>query len=408
MRSRVPAGNLFTDLDVAVSACVANRGDVIVCMEGFSQAVTAIGGLDLDVSGITIVFLGSGTTQANITFSTAEGADMDVDAANITLIRPKFVAAIDALTGPIDINSTDFKIIDGEYHDAAGIETTDCIIATSGATRLMIDGWKFFKSDEAGTQKESHIQLNGVDDCVLRNLNIEGDFDTGIIENATDELLRVTFENFFLKNTDPGNGPCIVLDSACSGWAKNVHLRNTNGTVVSDNSDINWGANCLGFAADGAAGDPIGTAASGGVEGQVSQAVSEIGSVGVKASTAISEVGSVGVIASSVLSEVGSVGVVASGVLSEVGSVGVLQSTAISEVGSVGVLQSTAISEVGSVGVLQSTAISEVGSVGVIQSTALSEIGSVGVKASTIISTLGSLATFMSTQFSVIDSQVTA
>jgi len=256
-------------LDYAVGRCTANNGDVIVLMPGHNETVISAGDLDLDVAGITVLFMGKGESRAKITFSTVVGADMDVDAASITLINPKFVAGIDALTGPIDVNSTDFTMINAEYHDATNIETTDAVIATAGATRLKIDGYKYFKSNEGGTQKESHIQLNGVDDLILRNIHIEGDFDQGCLENITDECLRMTMENIFMKNTDPGNAPCMALDAACSGWARDVSLRNTDGTAVDTVAVINWSANCLAFGTDGYGGEPIGTADASSIEGKL-------------------------------------------------------------------------------------------------------------------------------------------
>ena len=258
----------FKTWDYTVGRCVA--GDIIVLKAGHVETVTAAAGLALDVAGVTTIFLGSGANQAYVTFTTDVGADMDVDAASITLINPKFVAGIDALTGPIDINAADFTVVNGEYHDAAGIETTDCMIGVAAAARLCIDGWKYFKSDEAGTQKESHFQFDGLDDLILRNIHVEGDFDVGIIEIAgTDECLRMTMEDHFLKNTDPGNAPCATLDSECSGWARRLNWRNADGTVVDDVADINWASDALGYTTDGYSGDPIGTAAASGVEGKL-------------------------------------------------------------------------------------------------------------------------------------------
>jgi len=277
MRSKVPADKLYTDLDDCVGACTAKRGDIICCLEGYNMAIAAAGDLDLDVAGLTIVFLGTGTSQAKITFGTAVSADMDVDAADITLIRPKFVAAVDALTGPIDVNSTDFTIIDGEYHDATNIDTTDCIIAVAGATRLKIDGWKYFRANEGGTQKQSNIQLNGVDDCVLENIDIRGDFATGNIENLTDEVLNIRLKNLILDNLNSGPIPGIVLDSAADGHAQDVHIRVASGTTfVSNVADINWGKNCLGFSTDGYGGTDIGTAAATGIEGTADTIASDL------------------------------------------------------------------------------------------------------------------------------------
>lgn len=267
MAARVAGDRLYTDLDTCVGACTANRGDIIVCLEGFNQNVIAAAGLDLDVAGITIVFLGTGTSQAKITFTTSASADMDVDAADITLIRPKFVAGVDSLTGPIDVNSTDFKIIDGEWHDATDIETTDCIVATSGATRMYIDGWKFFHGTETGDQKQSHIQLNGCDQVTLKNIDIRGNFFVGCIENVTDEVLDFTGENWYLENLNATPKPALYLDANATGSMRNVKLKIASGTTYYSNAGkVSWDNQCQGFVGDGVGGDALGTGGTGSIE----------------------------------------------------------------------------------------------------------------------------------------------
>ncbi len=260
----------FGTIEYAHNQCTANNGDIIFCLPGHDETVTTAGALSVDTAGVTVVFLGEGQDRAKITFSGVVGADMDIDAASITFIRPRFVAGLDALTGPIDVNSTDFTIVDGLYEDAVGIDTTDCIVATSGATRLKIHGFKYQRGDEAGTQKESLIQLNGVDHVELFNIHIHGDFNAGCIENVTDELLYAWFSNVNLVNTNGDPSPGMVLDSNCDGVAENVLIRVASGsTYVSDNSDINWNE-CYGAGADGTSfDDPIGTAVASGVEGKI-------------------------------------------------------------------------------------------------------------------------------------------
>ena len=259
----------FASIDFAISQCTDNDGDVIWVHAGHVEAVIAVAGLDLDVEGITIIFLGNGDDQAKITFGTDVDADMDVDADNVTLINPRFESAIDALTGPIDVNKANFTIINGEYYDAAGKATTDCIVAGAAAKGLTINGWKYFEST-TGTQKESNIQLNGVDDLILRNIDIRGDFDSSNIENITDECLNVRLEDIYLDNLAPGPVACMKLDSNCDGFAQNVNCRVYSGTTyLSDDSDINWGPNCRGYSADGGSGEPLGTSPAGDIEAKI-------------------------------------------------------------------------------------------------------------------------------------------
>ena len=268
----------FKTLDYTVGRCTANNGDIIMLKPGHIETVIEAGGLDLDVAGITVIFLGEGTDKAYVTFTTAVTADMDVDAANITLINPRFVAGIDSLTGPIDVNSTDFTIINGEWHDATDIETTDCLVATAGATRLCIDGWKFFCGTETGNQKQSNIQTDGCDDIVLRNIDIRGDFFVGCIENVTDEVLNARLENLNLENLNATPKPALFLDANATGTCKNMKLHVASGTTYANSyGKMAYDNQCEGFTGTTSpAGDRLGTAAAADIETRVVTIASDL------------------------------------------------------------------------------------------------------------------------------------
>lgn len=273
----------FQTIDYAVGRCLANRGDKIKAMPGHSEAVTAAAGLDLDTAGITIEFLGEGTLKANVTFSTAVTADMDVDAANITLINPRFVAAIDALTGPIDVNAARFTIINGEYCDAAGIDTTDCIVADANADNLVIEGWTYLKGDEAGTQKQSNIQIAGADRPILRRIDIVGSFATGPIENGT-AWVDAVLENVLIENTEASPTVGILLQATSSGSMRFVHIRVASGTTyLTANNDMQF-FDCWGTGADANAAEEIGTMPAGTVEAKIDAIQAELsGTAGIAA-----------------------------------------------------------------------------------------------------------------------------
>lgn len=260
----------YASIDYAVGLCVAGRGDFIYAMPGHDEVVSAAAGLALDVAGITIVFLGSGANKAKITFGTVVGADMNVDAASITLVNPKFVAALDALTGPIDVNAADFTIINAEYHDGTSIDTTDALVAdATGSTRLKIYGWKYYKGNEAGTQKQSNIQFAAGTAVDLRDIDIRGNFDTGNVENGA-AATNINMNGIRLVNTNADPSPAMTLHANTTGIADDVQLRVASGTTyVSSVAKMSWSDSCLGFSTDGYAGEGIGTALASGVEGKL-------------------------------------------------------------------------------------------------------------------------------------------
>ena len=226
----------FATTDYAVGQCTAGRGDLIVVLPGHVEAVAAAAGLDLDVAGITIIFLGDGATRGTIRFGTAVGADMDVDAANITLgvkgqdLGPRFLANIDALTGPIDVNSARFRMYGAKWYDGTTINTTDCVVGDANADNMEIEDFEFVDGDAAGTQKQSFIQVAAATGVVLRKIKATGDFGTGIIENGT-AWIDALLEDLVLDNASVTPTVALFLSATSTGWVRNSSLRVASGTT---------------------------------------------------------------------------------------------------------------------------------------------------------------------------------
>ena len=247
----------FSSIDYAVGRSTANNGDIIMVAPGHIETVTAAAGLDLDVAGITIWFLGNDNDRGYITFTTAASADMDVDAADITLVNPRFVAGIDALTGPIDVNAARFKMLGVIWEDGTTINTTDCVVADANADDMVIDGFLFRDGDAAGTQKQSLIQVAAATRPIIRNVRATGDFGTGIIENGT-AWVDATLEDLVLDNASTTPTVCVLLQATSTGWARNCALRVASGTTgYTANNDMQFdNVNTTGTDA-AEAGDPV-------------------------------------------------------------------------------------------------------------------------------------------------------
>ena len=262
----------FGTIDYAVGKCTANNGDTIYVKEGHVEAVTAVsgavGGLDLDVAGITIEFLGAGNGRGSITFSAVVGADMDVDAADITLINPRFVAALNALTGPIDVNAARFKMYGATWQDGTTINTTDCVVADANADDMVIDGFEFIDGDAAGTQKQSFIQVAAATRPTLKNIRCTGDFATGIIENGT-AWIDAYLENIVIDNANVIPTVGMLLQATSSGQARNCHIRVASGTTYVTANNAMQFFECFGTGTDATAGEKIGTILAGDLEAKI-------------------------------------------------------------------------------------------------------------------------------------------
>lgn len=185
----------FASIDYAVGRCTASRGDIIAVMPGHVETVTAAAGLDLDVAGIAVIGLGAGSLRATINFTTATTADMDVDAANITLYNILFTGGVDALVAPIDVNAADCSIINCEWRDVTG-QATDVILADANADRLYIDG--YFHNGAAAAGGASAIALTGMDNPVIKNFKIVGNFTVGGIDIRTTAAVDVDISRGYI------------------------------------------------------------------------------------------------------------------------------------------------------------------------------------------------------------------
>lgn len=212
----------FSTMHYADQRATANNGDVVHVKAGHVETVTAAAGLDLNTAGVTWISEGYGSARATINFTTAVGADMNVDAGNIAMYNFLFTGGIDALTGPIDVNAADFWLMACEWRDVTG-QATDVLVADANANRMHILDFLYDGATAAGTN--AGIALTGCDGVVIEGLRMDGNFAVGGIDIRTTavtdlEVRDVVFRtrnaaDIFLIDTITGStgmiGPQIYL-----------------------------------------------------------------------------------------------------------------------------------------------------------------------------------------------------
>ena len=134
----------FSTLDYAVGRCTANRGDIIMVMPGhaetYSTATATDDELKLDVAGIAIVGLGSGSLRPTFTFDTANTVTVPVSVANVTIYNCAFVGNF--LSNAIMFTLTTakyFSLINCDFSDTSASLNTVNIIESTGAANT-VDG----------------------------------------------------------------------------------------------------------------------------------------------------------------------------------------------------------------------------------------------------------------------------
>lgn len=212
----------FSTLDYAVGRCTASKGDIIVAKPGHVETVIAAAGLALDVAGIAIIGLGAGSLRPTVNFTTAVGADMDVDAANISVYNLLFTGGFDALTGPIDVNAADFSMVNCETRDVTG-QATDFIVADAAATRFLLENWTHRGAAAAGA--DTALSFVGGDGLTVRNFWIDGNFAVAAIENVTTAATNVSINTGTARTRNAADVIVTLVAATTGSVGPNINAR---------------------------------------------------------------------------------------------------------------------------------------------------------------------------------------
>lgn len=179
----------FATIDYAVGRCTAAKGDVIVAMPGHVETVSTANGLDFDVAGIKVVFLGEGGNRASVNL-TATAAKIRVNANNVHIVGMQVTGGIDAVALCVDVNGkTDCRFTDLRYRDVTG-QCTVFFKAANNSDRLTIDGVRVIGDSAAGAT--SYFQFDGCDDLLLTGRwDVVGNCSGALIDFITTASARV-------------------------------------------------------------------------------------------------------------------------------------------------------------------------------------------------------------------------
>jgi hypothetical protein len=213
----------LASIDYAVGLCTASKGDVIVAMPGHAETVSAAGGLDLDVAGITIIGVGNGTLQPTVTLDTADTADVDVDAANITVENIHFRANFADIAAAIDVNATDFTLRRCRFTEVttnmnALVWVQDAAAAAS--SRITIEDCLCIDKDAANTH---FVNFAGTGDGhIVRNNVLIGDWGTACI-GGLGVVTNAVITGNYISNAASDNDSCINFAATATGICMHNH-----------------------------------------------------------------------------------------------------------------------------------------------------------------------------------------
>lgn len=217
-------------LDYAIGQCNAGEGDIIFIKPGHAETISTAAIVVMDVAGIAVVGLGSGSLRPTFTFTTAATANIPITAANMSIQNCLFVAnfadVASIFTATSTNTPTDFAVENCSFRDTSSILNALTVI-TGNATANSMNGLRFVGnriSSLGTTAATTAIKLSSATDRVM----ILDNFGVWAILNDTAAMLAGGANNItnlqfgrnvlFRPNTSSDGGSFISSSStACTG-----------------------------------------------------------------------------------------------------------------------------------------------------------------------------------------------
>ena len=124
----------FNTIDYAIGRCTASRGDVIFVKPGHTETLSAASAIALDVAGVAIVGLGSGSMRPTITMDTVNTTPFVVSAADCSIVNMLFVANFLTISAAITVTTAkDLTVQDCEFRDTSAALNFANMVKSTGA-----------------------------------------------------------------------------------------------------------------------------------------------------------------------------------------------------------------------------------------------------------------------------------
>jgi hypothetical protein len=195
-------------IDAAVGKCTANHGDVIWVAPGHNEGITAASAIDLDVAGITVIGLGTGSLKPTIDFDHAD-AGFVIGADNVTVKNIRFRCSVTGVKIGVAVEAgvDSYQILGCDFGWAEAAGTDEFLIAVNllaGCNDGLIEG-NTFAAGAAGATVA--IKLVGAsDNIIIRNNRFTGACSTAFINGITTPSTNLLIQGNIMQQgaTEPG------------------------------------------------------------------------------------------------------------------------------------------------------------------------------------------------------------
>jgi hypothetical protein len=237
---------IYTTINAAMAACVANRGDVIYVLPGHVENITSATTLVCNKAGVRIQGVGEGTNRPTLTWTTSAAATIPVSAANVTIDNMILtLTGVAAVTAGITPTAAGFTLSNSTVNTASATNQAALgILTTAAANSMTIVNNRFLGTPNAGTA--AAIRVVGGANLSVRNNVFLGNYTTtlGAIDNATTACTLAHIENNFIYNATAASTVALNFQAASTGIISNNRMQILSGTAPIVGAAMSWvGAN---------------------------------------------------------------------------------------------------------------------------------------------------------------------
>lgn len=209
----------YNTIDAAISACTANRGDIVLVSANHTETVTSTS-IACDIAGVTIIGLGSGSMKPTLNF-TATSSTINVTASDCTWQNFRFTAGIgDVVTAVLHATAAkNTKYIDIEFFATSTFNFVNCY--TLGAANIS-DGcrWErnYLRTADAGQLALCITAAAQNDLKFYNNFVMHAATAAGLLTAAAADLLGLDVRGNFVQTgqTDGSVGVFVITTSTAS------------------------------------------------------------------------------------------------------------------------------------------------------------------------------------------------
>lgn len=207
----------FTTIAAANTAASADNDDWVIVMPGHAETISAAADIALTKAGLTLLGIGNGSNRPTITFDTADTADLDIDAANITIENFIFSANFADIAAAIDVNADDFTLRKCHFQaTATDMNFLICVqdAAAAASDRITIDSCTSSMLDASDTH---FVNLAGTGDGhIIKDNILHGNWGTMCIGGAG-VVTNCSVLHNYIFNIAVDADTCISMAATATG-----------------------------------------------------------------------------------------------------------------------------------------------------------------------------------------------